>query len=79
MKRGLSKPPAATVRQWRVFIIRHRMESLGRVAAADRDAAEAVAMRSSSSATRSANVLIEEVRYRSGARLRPTAMLPRSR
>jgi hypothetical protein len=63
MKRGLSKPPAATVRQWRVFIIRHRMEILGRVAAADRDAAEAVAIEEFKlSDEERKRLLIEEVR-----------------
>jgi len=48
MKRVVRKtavpPPAAKVRQWRASIIRKRMEILGRVAAADRDAAEAAAV-----------------------------------
>jgi hypothetical protein len=44
MKRVPSKPPAAKVRQWRASIIRHRMELLGRVAATDRDGAEAAAV-----------------------------------
>jgi hypothetical protein len=47
MKRVIitSKPsPAAKVRDWRVMIIRKKMERLGRVAAADRDAAEAAAV-----------------------------------
>jgi hypothetical protein len=48
MKRVVRKtavpPPAAKVRQWRASIIRKRMEILGRVAAADREAAEATAV-----------------------------------
>jgi len=37
-------PPAAKVREWCASIIRKRMEALGRVAAADREAAEAAAV-----------------------------------
>jgi hypothetical protein len=44
MKRVLSKPPAAKVRDWRVSLIRKKLEHLGRVAAADREAAEAAAV-----------------------------------
>jgi hypothetical protein len=41
MKR-VSNPPAK-LRDWRVSIIRKRLEHLGRVAAADREAAQAAA------------------------------------
>ena len=45
MKRVPSKPPpAAKVRDWRVAIIRKKLERLGRVAAVDREAAEAAAI-----------------------------------
>jgi hypothetical protein len=44
MKRVPSKPPAARWQDWRVSIIRKRLEHLGRAAAADRDAAEAAAV-----------------------------------
>jgi hypothetical protein len=44
MNRIPSKPPAAKVRDWRASIIRKKLERLGRVAAADRDAAEAAAV-----------------------------------
>ena len=44
MKRGPRNPPVAKLRQWRVSMIRKRMELLGRVAAADREAAEAAAV-----------------------------------
>ena len=39
-----SIPPGAIVRDWRIGLIRKRFERLGRVAAADRDAAEAAAV-----------------------------------
>jgi hypothetical protein len=45
MKRVTSSPlPAVKARQWRASLIRKRIERLGRVAAADRDAAEAAAV-----------------------------------
>jgi len=44
MKPVLRKPPGAIVRDWRIGLIRKRFERLGRVAAADRDAAEAAAV-----------------------------------
>jgi hypothetical protein len=45
MKRVSTKePPAAKLRDWRVAIIRKKLERLGRVAAADREAAEAAAV-----------------------------------
>jgi hypothetical protein len=40
----MRKPPGAVVRDWRVAIIRKKLERLGRVAAADREAAEAAAI-----------------------------------
>jgi hypothetical protein len=45
MKRVPRKPPAAKVRDWRVAIIRKKLERLGRVSAVDRDAAEVEAVR----------------------------------
>jgi hypothetical protein len=45
MKRVVRKPlPAAEVRDWRVSIVRKKLERLGRVAAADREAAETAAI-----------------------------------
>jgi len=46
MKRVMSKPPGAQVqrRNWRIALIRKKLDRLGRVAAADRDAAEAAAV-----------------------------------
>ena len=46
MKRVMSKPPGAKVqrRNWRIALIRKKLDRLGRVAAADRDAAEAAAV-----------------------------------
>ena len=43
MKPVMRKPPGARVRDWRIGLIRKRFERLGRVAAADRDGAEAAA------------------------------------
>ena len=37
-------PPAAKMRDWRVSIIRKKLEHLGRVAAPDREAAETAAV-----------------------------------
>ena len=45
MKRASSRPAAGKIRDWRVAIIRKKLERLGRVTAADRDAAEAAAVR----------------------------------
>jgi hypothetical protein len=44
MKRVLSTPAGPKLRQWRASIICKRLEHLGRVAAADREAAEAAAV-----------------------------------
>jgi len=44
MKHVPSKTPAAKVRDWRIALIRKRLDRLGRVSAADRDAAEVAAV-----------------------------------